>query len=291
MKPFLRHRPSPTAVSDSAPEAVSSPVILGTPKVGEPLAYLSATFSGNPTPSVTHTWMLDNVSVGASYTPLLADDGKAVFVRATATNRAGSKVSASAVAAIISASVATLPGQPTALASTGISANGASLTWTAPGTGGTPTDYLVEYKASASGAWLVLTDATTPTTGASLTDLLASTSYDVRVSAYNAAGYGAVSATHTFSTVAATGGSDIAVTWDAPAYDGDGSALADLASYKVYWGTVSGGPYPNSVTVAAPATNYTITAPGSGTWFVVVVAVDTSGNESMPGPELQKVIA
>lgn len=58
------------------------------------------------------------------------------------------------------------------------------------------------------------------------------------------------------------------------------SGSADVASYQVYWGTVS-GVYTNSVNVGK-TNSYVNTGLSSGTtYFFVVTAVSTSGVESV----------
>lgn len=76
------------------------------------------------------------------------------------------------------------------------------------------------------------------------------------------------------------------VTWVAPVLDipaaaGEGgSAVADLAGYKVYKSTVSGiGPWTFVATVSNPATlTYTVTGLGYATWYFCVASYDTAGN-------------
>src|SRR3972149_5477297 len=79
-------------------------------------------------------------------------------------------------------------------------------------------------------------------------------------------------------------------TWNAPTTNADGSALTDLGTYHVYFGT-SNPPCPTSSfwnvpsATAAPTpgtvVNFGLTGLVTGTvYFVQVTAVDTSGNES-----------
>jgi hypothetical protein len=57
----------------------------------------------------------------------------------------------------------------------------------------------------------------------------------------------------------------------------------DLAGYKVYWGTTS-GQYPNShdaqMTDTPTKPSYMVTDLAKGTYYFVVTAYDTAGNES-----------
>ena len=83
-------------------------------------------------------------------------------------------------------------------------------------------------------------------------------------------------------------------TWTAPTTNTDGSALQDLASYRVYYGT-SPSPCAGSafVSVASPTSrpgsnqtvSYRLTSLVTGTiYYVAVSAVDTSGNQSACSP-------
>lgn len=73
------------------------------------------------------------------------------------------------------------------------------LTWTMSNDTGV-TDYVIEYKASSSGTWLVFSDGTSTAKTATVTGLTASTSYDARVKAVNNVGSGDYSNTQTIST-------------------------------------------------------------------------------------------
>jgi hypothetical protein len=80
------------------------------------------------------------------------------------------------------------------------------------------------------------------------------------------------------------------VTWAAPQTNADGSALSDLAGFRVYYGN-SPGRYAQSVYINNPkARGHTLSNLAPGTWYIVVKAVDTSGNESAPSPEVSKTI-
>ncbi len=72
------------------------------------------------------------------------------------------------------------------------------LTWTAPASNGASiTDYVVQYKLTSSGTWLTFSDGTSASTGATVTGLTNSSSYDFRVAAVNSAGTGTYSDTST----------------------------------------------------------------------------------------------
>ena len=104
--------------------------------------------------------------------------------------------------------IVSAPGQVTGLALGAPTSTSQPLTWAAPASNGgnAITDYLIEYKATASGTWLIFSHTASTATAATLTGLTASTSYDARVSAINAIGTGLVSSTVTGSTTATATG-------------------------------------------------------------------------------------
>jgi hypothetical protein len=78
----------------------------------------------------------------------------------------------------------------------------------------------------------------------------------------------------------------VSLTWDAPTTRTDGTSLnpaTDLTTYKLYYGT-SPGNYTQYIdvkpNVTAPYTTTDTVTLVSGTYYFVVTAVDTLGNES-----------
>jgi hypothetical protein len=70
------------------------------------------------------------------------------------------------------------------------------------------------------------------------------------------------------------------VTWTAPTQNTDGTALTNLAGYKIAYGTSSSS-LSNSVQVAnSGATSYTLSSLASGTWYFAVLAYTNSGAQS-----------
>ncbi len=105
--------------------------------------------------------------------------------------------------AIVTATPRTVPDAPTGL--TANSANEAlSLRWSAPtfNGGASVTDYVIEYRAKGASTWKTSNDGTSTSLSASLTGLANGTTYEVRVSAVNAAGTGATSELATGTPVA-----------------------------------------------------------------------------------------
>jgi hypothetical protein len=75
-------------------------------------------------------------------------------------------------------------------------------------------------------------------------------------------------------------GASTTLTWQPPSSNLDGSALTNLAGFKVYWGTTQ-GTYPYSAHIANSATRtHTVTGLGTGTWYFVVTALNANGIES-----------
>jgi len=70
------------------------------------------------------------------------------------------------------------------------------------------------------------------------------------------------------------------LSWTAPTQNEDGSALEDLAGYKIYWGTTPGN-YTNSVTIdTIGTTTYVVDNLSPGTYEFVATSFNTSGVES-----------
>ena len=81
-------------------------------------------------------------------------------------------------------------------------------------------------------------------------------------------------------TVVATATGSATITWNPPTTNTDGSALTDLAGYRIYWGTTQGS-YPSSVVVISPGiSSYVITNLVPGTYFFVMTSLTSSGEES-----------
>jgi hypothetical protein len=81
-------------------------------------------------------------------------------------------------------------------------------------------------------------------------------------------------------SVVATAPGSATLSWQAPQNNTDGSPLTDLAGYKVYWGT-SQGNYTSSHTINSTGIQTYVVEPlTQATWFFVVTAFDTTGNES-----------
>ncbi len=80
------------------------------------------------------------------------------------------------------------------------------------------------------------------------------------------------------------------LSWTPPTENTDGSMLADLAGYRVYYGTQPGN-YTESVEIANPGlASYLIENLAPANWYFVMTAYNTSNIESAYSPEVSKVI-
>ncbi len=81
-------------------------------------------------------------------------------------------------------------------------------------------------------------------------------------------------------TVEAISTGSVTLSWTPPTENTDGTALTDLAGYRIYWGTTSGS-YPNSVTIDNPGvTTYLVENLSPGTYEFVATSYNASGVES-----------
>ena len=81
-------------------------------------------------------------------------------------------------------------------------------------------------------------------------------------------------------TVQAYSFGSITLSWTPPTQNTDGSALTDLAGYRIYWGPQATN-YTNSVAVMSPGiTSYVVENLASGTYYFAATAVNAYGVES-----------
>jgi hypothetical protein len=70
------------------------------------------------------------------------------------------------------------------------------------------------------------------------------------------------------------------LSWTPPTQNTDGTALTNLAGYRVYWGT-SQGNYTNSTTISNPGlSSYVVEQLTPATWYFALTAVNAAGAES-----------
>ena len=177
------------------------------------------------------------------------------------------------------------PGTPSAASA--VAGNGqATVSWTAPSTGGTPTSYLVTPYIGATAQTPTTVNSATATS-AVVTGLTAGTSYTFKVQAVNSAGAGTASAatnavTPTSATAPLAPGSvaarpadsSVRLTWTAPI---DGGSPLTKYTVTPYIGGVAQTP----IDVSAPATGTTVTGLSDGTAYTFKV---TATNAIGTGP-------
>ncbi len=197
----------------------------------------------------------------------------------------------------ISVAAPAIPGQVTALATTGVTTTTVALTWQQPSSGGTPSLYAVQFRSSGSTVWTV-SSATVAGTSYLISGLQPGSSYDIEVAASNQSGTGAASQILTISTTAevqasppdqvaglvaaATSGSSIGLSWS-----GQTGANAPT-SYTVEYRTTGSTGWTSSITGISgtsqavtgllSATSYDfcvsgVNASGTGTASLVASAV------------------
>ncbi len=82
----------------------------------------------------------------------------------------------------------------------------------------------------------------------------------------------------------------VTLSWTPPTENEDGSALLDLAGYKIYWGTTSGN-YPNSITIDNSSVSiYVVDNLSPGTYEFVATSFNTAGVESVYSNTAMKVV-
>jgi hypothetical protein len=101
----------------------------------------------------------------------------------------------------------------------------------------------------------------------------------------------AAASLHPFSiTVDAIANGAATLTWSPPTENTDGTALTDLAGFRIYWGT-SPGSYSNALTIDDPGTSaWVIGNLVPATYYFAATAFNTAGSESALSPMSSKHI-
>jgi hypothetical protein len=90
--------------------------------------------------------------------------------------------------------------------------------------------------------------------------------------------------------VVATATGAATLTWTPPSTKTDGSALTDLASYRIYCGTSQNNYSSCKVVPSSAGSTAIVEQLTPATWYFVVTAVDSSGNESAYSNAAQKTV-
>jgi hypothetical protein len=89
--------------------------------------------------------------------------------------------------------------------------------------------------------------------------------------------------------VAVTSETNVSVSWVAPTQNVDGTALTDLAGYRIYYGSDS-RVYEGMREVSDPAAASHSFPATSGDWYITMTALDRDGNESSFSNEILRTV-
>ena len=230
----------------------------------------------------------DGVSTTASATVNNLTNFQQYLFRVSAVNSIG-RSSASATLAV-TPSLPGLASAPRSLVTT-VGRERVGLSWSLPlSTGGAPiTDYVIETSTDEGATWQVFNDGVSILRSVVLTPLVANTRYLIRVSAVNAGGVGAPSATATATPLAFNPPSVVRgivtsprllgayVSWSSPADLGGGT----LQGYIVDWSVDNGDTWIGSVrTNAATRFAYPANLEGGVSHLVRVRAINEYGTSA-----------
>ena len=189
-----------------------------------------------------------------------------------------------------------VPGQPTGVSAVEAGATSATVSWTAPSTGGTPTKYTVTPKVNGVAQTPKVVNSGTATS-TTVTGLLSGTTYTFTVTASNGNGAGPESAASNAVTpaqaVAPTAPTDVTarpatasarVTWTVPTGDGESA----ITGYTVtpFIGSTAQTP----VQVGASATSATVTGLANGSTYTFKVTASNAVGTSTPSAASNAVI-
>ncbi len=137
-------------------------------------------------------------------------------------------------------------------------------------------------------AWAQFSSSTGALTGSPLAANVGTYS-NIRISVADGRGGSASLSAFAIAVVQVANGS-VTLRWTAPTQSADGSALTDLAGYRIRYGTTPGN-YPTAVTFNNPGiSSAVIDNLTPGTYYFVCTAFDTSNNESVFSNEATKTI-
>ncbi len=297
MGPFIPNTPGAASLAQGTGGALI--VTWATPATDS--THSSATgFNLRSSPSGAGTWTTVS-GVTSPYTlPGLAA-GAAVDVQIQSSNSAGASVW-SATSTLTTATAA--PNAPGAASLTQGTGSNLTVTWAAPAADSThdaATGFNLRSSPSGAGTWTTVSGITSPYT---LSGLAAGAAIDVQIQGSNSAGSGAWSATSTLTTATAAPntpgaasltqgtGSDLTVTWTAPAVDSTHDAatgfnLRSSPSGAGTWTTVAGvtSPFDLSGLAAGAAIDVQIESvnlAGTSAWSATSTLTTAAGGPYAP---------
>jgi len=262
------------------PVTVPDAPVVGTTTAGNAQASVSFTVpdtnGGSPITSYIVTSNPGGLTGTGSASPITVSgltNGTAYTFLVNAINVVGTGASSSPS---VSVTPMTVPDAPTALTPTVGNAQ-VSLSWTVPvnNGGATVSDYVIEYKLTASSTWATFADGVSANTTGTVTGLANGSSYDFRVSAVNLAGQGNPSATATAvpvtvpdaptSVSATAGNAEATISFTAP----DTNGGSPITAYTI---TSS----PGAISTTTNTTAGTITGLSNGTAYTFTVTATNS---------------
>jgi hypothetical protein len=228
------------------------------------------------------SWATFTPSTGRlSGTPAAADAGTTSNIVISVSDGRGGAATLAAFAVTVTNSAPTISGTPATQVMQGTAY---SFQPTASDPDGNTLTFSIANKPS----WATFTPSTGKLSGTPTAGDVGTTS-GIVISVDDGKGGSASLAAFAVTVQAVTTGSAL-LTWVPPTQNTDGTALVNLASYKVYWGTTQGN-YPSSAVVNSPsATSYLVDNLVPGTYFFVVTAVNSQGAESQFSNTASKVI-
>jgi hypothetical protein len=242
----------------------------------------------------TTTWAVVGQNIGAtSFTIQGLQSATSYDFTAVAANNVGTgPASTTLTAATLTAGV--VPGSPTSVAITNLSATSLTCSWAAPSVGGAGMVYTVQYRISGQSTWSSAANNLSATSY-TVTNLVPATSYDIRITASNSFGTGSPSATITAQT-AQLAGLVTSITW-ALAPNGNythgvGSmgvnAHVNPAAAQIQFGFSTSQTVPPATWVTAVNVNtdfwgqYLSTPATTGTWYAWAEGTDGSAPTVYP---------